>query len=68
MPDRKFTIINTLVEFPKSGKRWHKELNLIKWGDNEPKYDLRGWNEDHSEMTKGVTMTAEELEFLRKNI
>ena len=68
MADREFTIIETLIEFPKSGRRWHKELNLMKWGSNEPKYDLRGWNDDHTEMTKGVTFTVDELDFLKRNI
>ena len=44
------------------------ELNLIKWGDNAPKYDLRRWNEDRSRMTKGITLTEDELELLRNGL
>ena len=40
---------------------YHLELNLVKWGENEPKYDLRRWNDDRSKMTKGITLTKEEL-------
>lgn len=46
-------------------KGWNKELNIVKWGENPPKYDIRDWNLDHSRMKKGVTFTEEELIELR---
>ena len=45
-------ILETFIEFPES-RGYHLELNLVKWGENEPKYDLRRWNDDRSKMTKG---------------
>ena len=63
----KSEILETLIEFPGEGK-YHKELNLMKWGDNEPKYDLRGWSKDRSEMTKGITLTKEELLILKEEL
>lgn len=53
-------ILETFIEFPES-RGYHLELNLVKWGENEPKYDLRRWNDDRSKMTKGITLTREEL-------
>lgn len=41
--------------------KWQKHLTLIKWGDNEPKYDIRPWNEDMTKMGKGITLTDAEL-------
>jgi hypothetical protein len=41
-----------------------KELRVVAWGDNEPKYDVRSWiqNEDGSETPcKGITFDSEEL-------
>ena len=51
-------------EFPEE-RGYHLELNLIKWGGNAPKYDLRRWNSDRSRMTKGITLSKEELVLLR---
>ena len=51
----KCEILETFIEFPEI-HGYHLELNLIEWGDNEPKYDLRRWNEDRSRMTKGITL------------
>lgn len=67
MRNMKCEILETLIEFPKSGK-YHKELNFMIWGDNAPKYDLRGWSDDRSEWTKGTTLTKEELIILKEEL
>lgn len=67
MGDLKFEILETLVVFPEIGK-WHKELTLTRWGDKDPKYDLRPWNKDRSECLKGITLTKEELMVLKEGL
>lgn len=67
MADLKYHIVQTLVVFPTEGK-FHKELNLIEWGDRKAKYDLRGWNRDRTEMTKGITLSKEEMQILKEKI
>ena len=44
---------------------WTKELNMIRWNDREPKYDIRDWSPDKAKMSKGITMTPEEVIALR---
>ena len=66
MADIKYEIKETLIRFP--GEGFHKELNLISWNEREPVYDLRGWNEDHSKMTKGVTLTEDDILFLQATL
>lgn len=44
------------------------ELNVVRFGNSEPKYDLRRWRRfcgGEKRMQKGVTMTTEELVRLR---
>ena len=67
MGEVKYKIVKPLISLQSTGK-FRKELNLISWNDREPVYDLRGWNEDHSEMTKGVTLSKEEFEELKNKI
>lgn len=67
MADLTYTIVQTLLVFPADGK-FHKELNLVEWGNNRARYDLRGWNDDRSEMTKGITLSREELELLKEQL
>lgn len=63
MPEYK--IIKTLVSLEKRNRKFHKELNLIQWADHPPKWDFRGWDDRHEEMTEGITMTDEELQELK---
>lgn len=54
-----FSIIKDFGSF--GDGQWMKHLTLIKWGKNEPKYDIRPWNEDMTKCGKGVTFTLEDL-------
>ena len=40
---------------------WTKELNVISWNDKPAKYDIRDWSEDHEKMSKGITLSQEEM-------
>lgn len=47
-------------------KGWKKQLTYTSWNNHAPKFDIRSWNEDHSSMTKGVTLNKEELMKLKE--
>ena len=59
-----YSIIKECGILSTSPKGWNKELNLIAWNDKEPKYDLRDWAPDHEKMSKGITLSEEELRTL----
>ncbi|MGF6376793.1 hypothetical protein M2140_001871 [Clostridiales Family XIII bacterium PM5-7] len=40
---------------------WTKELNLISWNGQKPKYDVRDWDVDHTRMGKGLTLSVYEM-------
>lgn len=40
---------------------WKKELNLIAWNNNSPKFDIREWDPEHKKMSKGLTLTKDEM-------
>lgn len=65
MPDIKFEIIQKVGILSRSEKGWAKELNLISWNNREPKYDIREWAPDGQTMSKGITLSREELKVLR---
>ena len=66
MAEIKFEIVKRIGVLSTSNKGWTKELNLVSWNDRDPKYDIREWSPDGTTMGKGVTLTGEELESLRK--
>ncbi len=45
------------------------ELNIVKWGDAEPKYDIRHWRlnvfNKNNTPYKGISLTVDELRALR---
>lgn len=61
MAEIKFEIKRNIGVIAVSAKGWAKELNLVSWNDNAPKYDLREWDPNHEKMSKGLTLTADEL-------
>ena len=62
----KYEIVEKIAVLSESSKGWTKELNLIKWNDRDPKYDIREWSPDGSKMGKGITLSEEEVEVLKK--
>ena len=61
----KFEIKQNIACLSAESRGWTKEINLVSWNGNEPKYDMRSWSADHSQMGKGITLTKEELTALR---
>ena len=65
MAEFKYEIIEKVGVISQGAKGWSKELNFISWNEREPKFDIREWSEDHSQMSKGVSLTKAELIALR---
>ena len=59
MTARNFEIKETMLALPQKSETdiYHIELNRISWFGKEDKLDIRGWSEDHSKMTKGISLT-----------
>ena len=57
-----FDIIEHIGDLKAFPNGWTKELNIVKWNDSDPKYDIRDWNETHSRMTRGVTLRPDEMQ------
>jgi len=66
MSEIKYEITKNIGAISENNKGWIKELNLVSWNDRESKYDIRDWSPDHDKMTKGITLTHDELVELKK--
>ncbi|QXE02465.1 YdbC family protein [Terribacillus sp. DMT04] len=66
MAELSYEIVKELGVLSVSPKGWQKELNMISWNGREPKYDIRDWAPNHEKMGKGVTLSVEEANELRK--
>ena len=61
MPDIKYEITQSIACLSEEKSGWTKELNLVSWNGNEPKYDIRTWGPEHKNMGKGITLTNQEI-------
>ena len=56
-----YTIQDVLGDLSVAANGWKKELTYTSWNNRDEKFYLRSWNPDHSAMTKGITLTKEEI-------
>ena len=66
MSEVNYVITKHIGILSKSAKSWTKELNLISWNNREPKYDIREWAPERAKMSKGITLSVEELNELKR--
>lgn len=61
-----YEIVKKIATIAESGGN-SVELNMIRYGNKAPKYDLRRWRvkDGVRRMQKGITLNAEELHMLR---
>ena len=68
MAEFRFEIVEHLGVLSEAANGWRKELNRVSYNGAEPKFDLRSWNDDHTKMSKGITLSVDEFEALRELI
>jgi len=66
MSDIKYEITKHIGVLSENAKGWKKELNLVSWNDRDPKYDIREWAPEREKMGKGVTLTVDEVNALKR--
>ena len=64
MAEITFNIEKELGVISEGARGWTRELNLVSWNDKPAKFDIRDWSPDHSKMSKGISLTEEEMEKL----
>lgn len=60
-----FEIVKAIAALsPTNEQGWTREVNFVSWNGADPKIDIRQWNEDHTKMSKGITLTIQEAQLL----
>lgn len=49
-----------------SANQWERKLCLISWNGAKAKFDLRDWSPDGEKMSRGLTLTHEEVAGLHR--
>ncbi|GAB5084501.1 hypothetical protein Osc2_12700 [Ruminococcus sp. 25CYCFAH16] len=59
-----YEIVKEIAVLSKSDSGYTKEINLISWNGNEPKYDIRSFSPNREKCGKGITLTESEVKTL----
>lgn len=62
----KYEITESIAVLSENSKGWTKELNKVSWNDRPAKFDIREWDPTHEKMSKGVTLSDEEIKVLKE--
>ena len=68
MAEFKYEITQEMGVLSESKSGWTREFSLVSWNGGAPKYDIRDWSPGHEKMGKGISLSADELEKLKKII
>ena len=66
MAELTYDIVKEIGVLSENARGWRKELNLISWNGRDAKYDIRDWAPEHEKMGKGITLTEDEAQELKK--
>lgn len=60
MAEITYDIVKHIGTVPTSNA-WEVQLNSISWNHRKPNFDLRKWNTETDKMSKGITLSEDEL-------
>ncbi len=63
-----FDIMQHIGVLGKSGSGWTKEINIVSWNGGRPKFDIREWDPEHERMSRGITLTENEMRGIIESI
>ena len=66
MKEIQYEIVKKIAVLSMSDSGYAKEINLISWNGNEPKYDIRSFSPNHEKCGKGITLTTDDAAALLK--
>ena len=61
MAEFKYEITERIAVLSTNARGW----DMISWNDHEPKYDIRDWSPDGSKMSKGISLSHDEMAVLK---
>ena len=65
MAEFTYEVTERIAVLSTNARGWERQLNMVSWNGNPPKYDIRDWPPDGSRMAKGISLTEEELKTLK---
>lgn len=61
MAEIKYEVKEELGILSESPSGWSRQVNMVSWNDKDAKYDIRDWSPNREKMSKGISLTYEEI-------
>ena len=65
MAEFTYEVTERIAVLSTNARGWERQLNMVSWNGNPPKYDIRDWSPDGTRMAKGISLTEDELKTLK---
>ena len=65
MAEFTYEVTERIAVLSTNARGWERQLNMVSWNGNPPKYDIRDWSPDGSRMAKGISLTEDDLKTLK---
>ena len=65
MAEFTYEVTERIAVLSTNARGWERQLNMVSWNGNPPKYDIRDWSPDGRRMAKDISLTEEELKTLK---
>ena len=65
MAEFTYEVTERIAVLSTNARGWERQLNMVSWNGNPPKYYIRDWSPDGSRMAKGISLTEDELKTLK---
>lgn len=59
-----YEIIKHIGVIKEQSDGWTREVNIVSWNGGEPKIDIRSWTDHHKRMSRGITLSIDEMDRL----
>lgn len=66
MAEFKYEITKEVGVLSENVNGWRRCVNYVSWNDREPKLDIRDWGPENSKMSKGISLSQEEVIALKE--
>lgn len=61
-----YEIVKQIGVLSTNKSKWNREVNIVRWNNGKPKLDIRDWAPEHEKMSKGISLTGEEVAVLKE--
>lgn len=60
-----YNILSHLGTLGHSSSGWSREVNIVSWNRRQPRLDIRDWSPQHTRMSRGIALNANETDNLK---